>query len=128
MRSYDRATADYGSKLLPKIIKAVTLGVIASKTGLTEHELNIRVNSGQELIDRMGDEGADLYRGLMTEVLKNEKIPPVLREFFEKASSGENQWQAAGEFIFSGAGISGAFGSVVDNAVSSVVYALNRLA
>ena len=127
MRYSNSPGADFGAKLLPKIIHAVTQGVIATKTGLTDHELKVRINSGQELIDRMGHEGADLYSGLMAKVLSQENLAPVLRDFLAKAASGDNQWQAAGEFIFSGAGISGAFGSVLDNALAPTIRELNRL-
>src|SRR5271154_907078 len=128
MPSSNSPGREFGEKLIPKLIKAVVQGVIATKTGLTGHEMNVRINAGQELIDRMGDEGADLYSGLMQHVLAKDNLVPVLRDFFEKASSGDNQWQAAGEFIFSGGGISSAFGSVINNALATVIYFLNEQA
>ena len=127
MQSSKNPQREFGEKLLPKLIKAVSQSVIATKLGLTSHELNVRINSGQELIDRMGHEGADLYRGLMDEVLSQDNIAPILRDFIERAASGDNQWQAAGEFIWTSGGISSAFGDVFANALAPTIRGLNRI-
>jgi len=117
----------FGAKLLPPMISAIVKSIIATKTGLASHEHLVRTRASQEIIDRMGHEAADHFAGLMSLVLSQDELHPELRSFFEKAASGNDQWQAAGQFLFQSSGIAGALGQAIGNAVAPVVYELNSL-
>jgi SOS response regulatory protein OraA/RecX len=116
-----------GDKLMPKLISAIVQSVIATKKGLAGHEHAVRTKATQEIIDRMGHEAADHFSGLMAKVLEQENMHPELRSFLGKAATGDDQWQAAGQFLFQTSGIAGAFGQSIANAIAPIAYELNRL-
>lgn len=113
-----------GDKLLPKITQAVIQSVIATKLGLTGHEHNLRVNAGQELIDRLGHEIADLYEPFMRTAITDERLSPMARDFIQKVASGDNQWQAVAGFAVSASGATNVLGQVIGNELAPVGYDL----
>jgi hypothetical protein len=126
MHRYD-PDRQLGDKLMPKLISAIVQSVIATKKGLAGHEHMVRTGATQEIIDRMGHEAADHFAGLMARVLQQDDMHPEMRSFLEKAASGDDQWQAAGQFLFQSPGVAGAFGQAISNAVAPIVYEINRL-
>jgi hypothetical protein len=116
-----RGEREIGDKLLPKIMSAVIGSIIATKTGLTGHEFNLKVNAGQELIDRMGVEVADLYRPIFQAALDDETLKPETREFMAKAMSGKHQWQAAAGVRALQAEASSAIGTILSNELAPIV-------
>jgi len=96
MPSSSRNERAPGDKLLPKLIKAVTTSVIATKLGLAKHEFDLRVESGQELIDRMGLEAATLYKPMTDKLLSEfgEQMHPIMKRHFERIGSGDYQIEA----------------------------------
>jgi hypothetical protein len=116
-----------GDKLLPKVMQAVIQTVIGTNVGLTGHKYNLGVNVGQELIDRMGREVADLFRPLLDSALNDSELKPETREFMEKALSGEHQWQAVAGKEALLATSQSAIGSILNNALFPLVGAANRV-
>jgi hypothetical protein len=110
-----------GDKLLPKIMAAVVQSVIATKTGLTGHEHAIRVNAGQELIDRMGHEHADLIAPFFRSLLTDETQTPEVRAFIQAVTSGDHQWQAAAGFRVLAGGAASALGTIINDAIAQLV-------
>jgi hypothetical protein len=119
-----RGEREIGDKLLPKIMSAVIGSVIATKTGLTGHEYNLRVNAGQELINRMGHEVADLYRPILMPALSDERISPAVRDFLAKATSGEDQWQAVAGLLIGASGATNVLGQIIGNELAPAGYDL----
>jgi hypothetical protein len=122
-----RSDRELGDKLGPKLVSLITRSIIATNEGLldTHHVRGVRV--GKTLIDEMGEEAARQYRGIMDMVLAQENMHPELRDMLEKSASGHDQWQAAGQFIFSNGGVASALGGAISNAVAPIVYAINRI-
>jgi|ERR1700722_3205428 len=113
-----------GDKLLPKIMQLIIQSRIGTEAGLTGHKFNLGVNVGQELIDRMGDEVAELYRPFLQHALNDERLSENTREYIQRAASGANQWQAAAAFLFSSSGAANVLGQVIGNELAPVGYDL----
>lgn len=128
MRSSEKVTADFGNKLLPRIIRSVVQGVIATKTGLTEHEMNVRIGSGQALIDKAGHEAAELLNPYIQEILKHhgDSLHPILKDYFGSIASGEDQIKALSGLL--AGGIQSSLSSVISNYGSAAAYPLNEAA
>jgi hypothetical protein len=113
-----------GDKLLPKVMQAVIQTVIGANTGLTGHKYNLGVNVGQELIDRMGHEIADLYEPFVRSALEDERLSPKAREWLQQVASGANQWQAVLGFAVSSSGAANVLGQVIGNELAPIGYDL----
>jgi hypothetical protein len=110
-----------GDKLLPKISAAVIQSVIATKLGLTGHEHNVRVNAGQELIDRMGREHADLMRVFFKGAESDPRLQPEIQEFMERVLSGAHQWEATAGFRMLAGTAASALGTIISDALAPLV-------
>jgi hypothetical protein len=121
---YSRDPNDWGGKIGPKLIAAVTQSVIATKKGLMPTEHTLRVNAMQTIIDRAGHEIAELQRPMLHEILRagGDNVNPIAREFLERTASGRDQWQAIAGTLM---GVSsGAISSLLSNYLADPVRAL----
>jgi hypothetical protein len=118
---YSRGADNLGVKLTPKLIQAVSQSVIATKRGLLDTEHKLRVGAAQAIIDRAGMEYADLHRPILTALLESGTIPidPMAREFLERTSSGEHQWEAIAGIT--GGAATGAISTVLNNFLADPV-------
>src|SRR5229473_6756238 len=119
--AYSRPPKDFGAKLLPKIVTAVSQSVIITKRGLASHEHLVRVKAMQHVIDQAGHEMADLHRPILHEMLKSDAIHPLMREYLGKIASGEHQWQALALGGIVGGGVSNVFGNAINNELFPVL-------
>jgi len=118
----------FGDKLGPQLSDIVAKTVIATKHGLTDHDVKVRQVAGQGLIDRMGREAAELGRPLIQAALDyhGDKLDPIVREYLESAASGEDQVKAIGGVLLGGA--QSTLSQVISNALAPITYRINRLA
>jgi hypothetical protein len=128
MRSSDKAIDDLGHKLMPRLIRSIVQSVIAAKTGLAEHDINVRTTSGQALIDKAGHEAAELLGPYLREVIDShgDDLDPLLKDYFESIASGEDQVKALSGLL--AGGVQSSLSQVISNYSSSVAYRLNQLA
>lgn len=112
---YSKGPDQIGSKLGPKLVTLIAQTVAATKLRLLDTEHRARVHSMQTIIDRAGSEIADLYRPVFQEVIKDQDLPPEIREFVEKSISGTHQWHAIGGALFQASGASSAISMMLNN-------------
>jgi hypothetical protein len=119
---YSRTVDQLGAKLTPKLIQAVSQSVIATKRGLMDTEHKLRVGATQEIIDRAGREvGGHLRPLIEAGIAANDKMNPVVRDYLERAASGEHQWEAlGGQLALSGG--QALLGQLLSNELAPVIY------
>ena len=124
MRSGQR---EIGDKLGPKLAAIVTESTIAARAKLSHHEAKVHQAATQAHIDRAGREVADLYRPIVHAAIDahNGSMHPHLEAFLRTAASGTHQWQALSGLAMGS--VSGALGSVVNNAIAPLTYQINEL-
>jgi hypothetical protein len=124
---YSRSVDQLGVKLTPKLIHAISQSVIATKRGLLDTEHKLRVGAMQTVIDRAGHEVGEHIRPLVAAGIDlNPNMSPAVREYLERAASGDDQWQAvAGNLTMSSA--SGTLSQIIGNELAPLVYNLTRL-
>ena len=117
---------ELGHKLGPRLVDLTVQAVLAARRGLAPHEAKVQAAATQAVIDRMGHELADHYRPLLAPLLAGEhgELHPDVHAFLAAAAAGNDQWKSAGTFLFGS--IQGALGTVINNAVAPVAYALTR--
>lgn len=113
-----------GDKLMPKLMQAIIQTTIATRKGLTGHEHELRVNAGQELIDRMGREVASLFEPFLRPALSDERLSPIARDFLGKISSGRDQWQAVAGMAFGASGVPNVLSQIIGNELAPLGYDL----
>jgi hypothetical protein len=115
-----------GDKLAPRLSDIVCKTILATKLGLTDHEVKVRQVSGQNLIDKMGREAAELGGPFIDLALslKGDKVHPMARAYLESVASGDDQVKAIGGILMGGA--QGALSQVIGNVVSPAAYLINR--
>lgn len=112
---YSNDPSQLGVKLGPKLAKLVSDTIVATKHKLLDTEHRARVISMQTIIDRAGHEIADLYRPVMQQVMQETDMPSEVREFLDKAISGQHQWHAVGGLLFQGSGAPSALSTIISN-------------
>ena len=117
-----------GDKLLPRLSDVVIKSILATKLGLTDHEVKVRQVSGQNLIDQIGREAAEIGRPMIEAALDyhGENMPPIVREYLESAASGDDQIKSISGVLFGG--VQGSIAQVVSNYLSPIAYHLNEIA
>jgi hypothetical protein len=122
-----RGKPEFGDKLTPKLISAVSQSVIATRRGLYDTEHQLLTHTLQELIDRAGHEIGGLWQPLLQDHVDDtgNNLPDNMREFIGNIVSGENQWQAilGQTALFTASSLS----SAISNAVAPIAYRLNAL-
>src|SRR5215472_4960688 len=115
-----------GSKLGPKIARLVSEAIVATKRSLGPHEVRVRRQATQDVIDQAGREIAEHYRPLMRKILDADdgSLDPDVRQFIEDAISGEHQLKAIGGLV--AGGVSSAIGLFLSNALAPLVYPVVR--
>lgn len=115
-----------GDKLAPRLSDIVVKTILATKLGLTDHEVKVRQVSGQNLIDKMGREAAELGGPFIDQALKmqGDNVHPMARDYLESVASGDDQVKAIAGILLGGA--QGALSQVISNAVAPAAYLLNR--
>jgi len=117
-----------GDKLGPKIAQLVSQTIVSTRRALGPHEVRIRRQATQDVIDQAGREVAEHYRPLIRKILDAEhvQIDEDVRLFLEDAISGEHQLKAIGGLLMGPAG--GTIGTFISNLLAPVLYTAIRSA
>lgn len=115
MPRFSNDPSQIGVKLGPKLVHLISQTITATKLKLLDTEHRARVISMQTIIDRAGHEIADLYRPVMRQVMAEQDMPPEVREFLEKAISGQHQWHAIAGMALQNSGASSALSTIINN-------------
>src|SRR5258708_1531818 len=117
-----------GDKLGPKIAQLVSQSVVATRRALGPHEVRVRRQATQDVIDQAGREVAEHYRPLIRKILDADhvQIDEDVRLFLEDAISGEHQLKAIGGLLMGPAG--GTIGTFISNLLAPVLYTAIRSA
>lgn len=108
-------TRDPGDKLIPKLIPVIRDAIIATKRGLAHHEVTVRSSATQVIIDRMGEELAEVIQPVFARMLARGELPPDLHDMVTKAASGKHQWQSSALTLLGMSGATSALGTVISN-------------
>lgn len=108
-------TRQPGDKIIPKLIPVIRDTIIATKKGLASHEVNVRTTSTQTIIDRMGEELAEVIQPVFKRMLDRGELPDDLHAMVEKAASGKHQWQSSALTLLGISGATSALGTVISN-------------
>src|SRR5258707_13047225 len=87
-----------GDKLGPKIAQLVSQSVVATRRALGPHEVRVRRQATQDVIDQAGREVTEHYRPLIRKILDADhgQIKENVRPFLEDAINGEPELTAIG--------------------------------
>lgn len=108
-------TRQPGDKLIPKLIPAIRDTIIATKKGLASHDVSVRERATQNVIDRMGEEFAEVIKPVFARLLERGEMPDDLHAMVEKAASGQHQWQSSALTLLGLSGATSALGTVISN-------------
>jgi hypothetical protein len=112
---YSKNPDEIGAKLGPKLVQLISHTVAATKLKLLDTEHRARVASMQTVIDQAGREIADLYRPVLSEVIREQDMPDEVRQLIERAISGTHQWHAIAGLVLSGGGATSALSTIISN-------------
>src|SRR5260221_2206721 len=117
-----------GDKLGPKIAQLVSQSVVATRRALGPHEVRVRRQATQDVIDQAGREVAEHYRPLIRKILDADhvQIDEDVRLLLADSISGEHQLKAIGGLLLGPAG--GTIGTFISNLLAPVLYTAIRSA
>jgi len=78
----------------------------------------------QEIIDRMGEEMAEVSRPIMQRMLATQTLPDDMHEMLTKAASGKHQWQSTVLTVLGMTGATSALGTIISNEAYPVTRGL----
>lgn len=119
MRYSDKAD-DIGTKLGPKLVKLISDTIVATKVKLLDTEHRARTHSMQTIIDRAGQEVADLIRPVFEDALNDQDMPDEVRTFLQQSLSGKHQWQAIAGMVIGYSGAGSTLSQIVSNTLAPV--------
>lgn len=115
-----------GDRLGPKVARLVSEAVVATRRALGPHEVRVRRQATQDVIDQAGREIADHFRPIVRKILDLDdgSLDGDVRQFLEDSISGQHQLKAASGLI-TGA-VSGTIGTFISNQLAPLLYSAIR--
>jgi hypothetical protein len=111
-----------GEKLGARLSQVMLRHNLALRSQLAPIEARIRAAGTQQVIDRAGQEVADLFGPLTRKLLESAPdMDPIARDFISRAASGHHQWQAMAGHLAMGS-VQGGIGTVLTNYLAPAVY------
>lgn len=121
-----RRDGPLGDKLGPRLVQLLVDANLRSRGALAAHEARVRQVGTQALIDRAGEEVANLWRPLIAEAIatNGDDMHPTMLRHLQRMSSGAHQWEAlAGHLAASG---TGTLSQSLGNALFPTTALINR--
>lgn len=119
-----RADRELGHKLGPRLVDLAVQATVATRHKLAPHEARVRAAGTQMVIDRMGEELAEVMDPVMRRLIERGDMPDDLAAMIGKAASGKHQWQSTAMTLLGASGATSALGTVLSNYLTPVVAGL----
>lgn len=121
---FSKDPSEIGNKLGPRLVELISQTVAATHYKLLDTNVRARTMSSQAIIDRAGHEIADLFRPVMTEMLKDVDLPDYLQEYIDKTLAGTHQWHSIAGMVANYSGGASALSTIMSNYLAPTVQAL----